>query len=73
MGGDFSYDDANNDFVLNASDNLVVLGSASITTDNYTQSGVIDIAGDLSIQVTNEARLDDTASIKAKNLLFSAV
>ena len=72
VGGDFSYDDANNDFVLNASDNLVVLGSASITADNYTQRGVIDIAGDLSIQVTSEARLDDTASIKAKNLLFSA-
>ena len=72
VGGDFSYDDANNDFVLNENDNLVVLGSASITADNYTQSGVIDIAGDLSIQVTNEASLDDTASIKAKNLLFSA-
>ena len=72
VGGDFSYNDANNDFVLNESDNLVVLGSASITADNYTQSGVIDIAGDLSIQVTNEARLDDNASIKAKNLLFSA-
>ena len=72
VGGDFSYDDANNDFVLNENDNLVVLGSASITADNYTQSGVIDIAGDLSIQVTSEARLDDTASIKAKNLLFSA-
>ena len=71
VGGDFSYDDANNDFVLNASDNLVVLGSAFVTADNYTQSGVIDIAGDLSIQVTNEARLDDTASIKAKNLFFS--
>ena len=72
VGGDFSYDDANNDFVLNASDNLVVLGSASITANNYSQSGTIDIAGDLSIQVTSKARLDDTASIKAKNLLFSA-
>ena len=72
VGGDFSYDDANNDFVLNENDNLVVLGSASITADNYTQRGVIDIAGDLSIQVTSEASLDDNASIKAKNLLFSA-
>ena len=71
VGGDFSYDDANNDFVLNENDNLVVLGSAFVTADNYTQSGAIDIAGDLSIQVTNEARLDDTASIKAKNLFFS--
>ena len=31
----------------------------------------IDVIGDLSIQVTNVARLDDTASIKAKNLFFS--
>ena len=72
MGGDFFYNDANNDFVFNENDNLVVLGSASITADNYSQSGAIDIAGDLSIQVSTEARLDDTASIKAKNLLFSA-
>ena len=72
MGGDFSYDDANNDFVWNASDSLVVLGSASITADNYTQSGAIDIAGDLSIQVTSEASLDDTASIQSRNLFFSA-
>ena len=72
VGGDFSYDDANNDFVWNASDSLVVLGSASITADNYTQSGAIDIAGDLSIQVTSEASLDDTASIQSRNLFFSA-
>ena len=72
VGGDFSYDDANNDFVWNASDSLVVLGSASITADNYTQSGAIDIAGDLSIQVTIEASLDDTASIQSRNLFFSA-
>ena len=61
MGGDFSYNDANNDFVLNGtainarSSRKMLLNLA----DNYTQSGVIDIAGDLSIQVTNEARLDD--------------
>ena len=32
----------------------------------------IDIAGDISIQVSGEASLDDNASIKANNLFFSA-
>ena len=45
--------------------------SLEIIVNNYTQSGAIDIAGDLSIQVTSEASLDDNASIKAKNLFFS--
>ena len=45
VGGDFSYNDANNDFVLNENDNLVVLGNASITADNYSQSGAIDVIG----------------------------
>ena len=38
VGGDFSYNDANNDFVLNENDNLVVLGSASITANNYSHA-----------------------------------
>ena len=44
----------------------------AITANNYTQGASIDIAGDLSIQVSGEASLDDNASIKAKNLFFSA-
>ena len=46
--------------------------SLEIIVNNYTQSGAIDVIGDLSIQVTSEASLDDNASIKAKNLFFSA-
>ena len=46
--------------------------SLEIIVNNYTQSGAIDVIGDISIQVTSEASLDDTASIKAKNLFFSA-
>ena len=46
--------------------------SLEIIVNNYTQSGAIDVIGDLSIQVTDEASLDDNASIKAKNLFFSA-
>ena len=44
----------------------------NVTTDNYTQIGAIDVIGDLRIQVSGEASLDDTASIKARNLFFSA-
>ena len=44
----------------------------SIIADNYTQGVTIDIAGDISIQVSGEASLDDNASIKANNLFFSA-
>ena len=46
--------------------------SLEIIVNNYTQSGAIDVIDDLSIQVTSKARLDDNASIKARNLFFSA-
>ena len=58
MGGDFSYDDANNDFVWNTSDSLVVLGSAFITTDNFTNYGNIS-ADTLEILVSS----NDTFSL----------
>ena len=46
--------------------------SLEIIVNNYTQSGAIDVIGDISIQVTSEARLDDNASIQSSNLFFSA-
>ena len=53
MGGDFSYDDASNDFVWNASDSLVVLGSADITANSFSNSG--DITADtLSLSVAGD-------------------
>ena len=45
---------------------------AITTAGDYSQDGAIDIAGDLRIQASGEASLDDTASIKARNLFFSA-
>ena len=45
---------------------------AITTAGNYTQGAAIDIAGDISIQASGEASLDDNASIKARNLFFSA-
>ena len=42
IGGDFSYDDAYNNFVWNASDSLVVLGSVFINADDFFNRGSID-------------------------------
>ena len=56
----------------NTFDDFTFNNLAITTAGDYTQIVAIDIAGDLRIQVSGEARLDDTASIKAKNLLFSA-
>ena len=53
MGGDFSYDDANNDFVWNASNSLVVFGSAFVTTDNFTNYGNIS-ADTLTLSVAGD-------------------
>ena len=53
VGGDFSYSDANNNFVWNASDSLVVLGSADITANSFSNSG--DITADtLSLSVAGD-------------------
>ena len=74
-GGDIIADSFNvtagNNFI-NRNNATISADSFNVTTDNYTQSGAIDIAGDLRIQVSGEASLDDNASIKARNLFFSA-
>ena len=59
--GDFSYDDTTG-FVWQATDSLTVLGSAFVTTDSFTNNGVIDIANSLTISTATEFFLntDDT-------------
>ena len=53
VGGYFFYDDASNDFVWNASDSLVVFGSADITANSFSNSG--DITADtLSLSVAGD-------------------
>ena len=53
MGGDFSYNNASNDFVWNASDSLVVLGSAFITANSFINTG--DITADtLNLSVAGD-------------------
>ena len=44
VGGDFSNNDANNDFTWGANDTLTVLGSASVTTASFSNSGTINIS-----------------------------
>ena len=89
---DFTHSNTNNDFVWDTNDSLTVGRNADITTNNYTQYGTINVAGDftittaadytqgvaidifgdLSIQVSGEASLDNFSYITAKNLFFSA-
>ena len=54
VGGNFSNNDASNDFIWDAQNNLTVSGNADITTDNYTQNGAIDVTGALTINVESD-------------------
>ena len=49
VGGDFSYNDASNDFVWNIDDSLVVLGSAFITADDFSNYGAINVVNDFNV------------------------
>ena len=53
VGGNFSYDDSANNFTWGAQNNLTVLGNADITTFNYNQSGIVDVAGRFDVTTTN--------------------
>ena len=49
VGGNFSNNDSASDFTWGAQNNLTVLGTADITTNNYIQYGAIDVVGDWTI------------------------
>ena len=49
IGGDFSYDDSANDFVLGVNNILTVLGEASIDVADFANSGTITITDSLNI------------------------
>ena len=57
VGGDFSYDDASNDFVWNAQNSLVVFGSAFITADDFSNYGAINVVNDFNVTATERAKL----------------
>ena len=54
VGGNFTYNNSANDFSWGANDNLTVTGNANITTNNYTQSGAIDVVGDWTINAASD-------------------
>ena len=43
VGGDFSNNDAANDFTWGANDSITVLGTASVVADSFNNSGAINI------------------------------
>ena len=49
IGGDFSYNDSANDFVLGVNNILTVLGEASIDVAGFANSGTITITDSLNI------------------------
>ena len=54
VGGNFTYNNSANDFTWGAQNSLVVSGNANITTNNYTQSGAIDVVGDWTINALTD-------------------
>ena len=69
VGGDFSNNDASNDFVWNASDSLTVLGSASVTTDSFNNSGNIN-ADNFNVTATD---FTNSGTISANTTLNTTV
>ena len=75
VGGDFFYSDANNNFVWNASDNLVVLGNASFNVDDFYNRGKIDVANDLTISANSfvNTHTEGDGNINADTLALSLI
>ena len=53
VDGNFSNNDANSNFTWDDNYSLNVSGNADITTNNYNQSGAIDVAGTLTVNANN--------------------
>ena len=75
VGGDFRYNDPNNDFVWNVSDSLVVEGSSFITANSFLNNGEIttdtlnlSVAGDFDYA----SDYLDNGNITATNQNFTA-
>ena len=67
VGGDFSYNDASNDFVWNIDDSLVVLGSASFNVDGFYNRGRIDVADNFNLTAADDFYNWYGATINADN------
>ena len=72
-GGSFINDDTNNDFVLGENDSLSISGDFTIATNNYIQSGMLDVAGALDISAMGDFTNNTGGSISADTLDISAM
>ena len=72
VGGDFSYDDASNDFVWNAQNSLVVFGSAFITADDFSNYGAINVVNDFNVTAADYFSNQDNATINANSFNVTA-
>ena len=72
VDGNFSNNDENNNFIWGANNSLVVSGNADITTNNYTQSGVIDVTGALNISAGGDFTNSIGGDISAGSLGLTA-
>ena len=55
IGGDFSYNDSANDFILGVNNILTVLGEASIDVADFANSGTITITDSLNLSANTFA------------------
>ena len=66
VGGNFTNDDENNDFVWNANDTLTVLGNADITANSFNNSGNIS-ADTFDLSVVGDFDYADRRNVTANN------
>ena len=70
-GGSFINDDTNNDFVLAENDSLSISGDFTIATNNYIQSGMVDVAGALDISAIGDFTNNTGGDISADTLAIT--
>ena len=71
VGGNFSNNDANNDFTWNANDTLTVLGTANIVAADFNNSGTITVTNS-SFDIT-ATDFTNTGTISANTTLNTTV
>ena len=70
-GGSFINDDTNNDFVLAENDSLSISGDFTIATNNYIQSGMVDVDGALDISTMGDFTNNTGGDISADTLAIT--
>ena len=73
VGGNFSNNDASNDFTWRTNDSLTVLGTADITATDFTNAGTISVNAILNITATSTAdnSFENTGVVAADTFALS--